>query len=629
MAPTTLPGRPTPVGASLPTLLDDTPPLSGAVDRALPRTPDSNPAWGDDSTSRSSRLSQPATEDELQTVSQCTTFFQRAREHRRPLVAQWNKNYRVLCNRTWLDGRAAWLPRPEVPEIYPILASMVGWMTDQRPTLDVSPTSEPHSSYHEFFSTIAHDLQTAMQASLRDQQFEAQAELSMWDSMIYGTGILKTCWDGTRVGGLGDAIIRRIDPYTFYPDPFATDMDDAGYFIEARNMSLQELDRRWPGSSDHISAGIQHDIDKAPDNMDGHTTQARAQPGAMHGSTRSSYGAPGGGRAHAVEDQGVTVLECWLRDHEYIDLPHSGEQSVKDCWRVVVIAGNRVIMDEKADDIWGHGTHPYDKHTPHANGQFWGFSMVEWLVPSQIAINSLLASAMHNINLTGNPVFMESQRAGISRTKITNKPGQRIATNDPDRSKWMDVPTLPGHVMTLIEFFVNEMERISGLSAITRGMMSGGRPAAGVVESMQEASFVRVRQAVRGFERALGSAGNKMASLMVENYTESRVVQVTGPQAQKSALALRGYHFYTPTPEGRLPMKFNLNIEAGSTLATSRSARIAEADTLFAMGALDHEAVLEAHNYPNRAVIAKRIQDAMAAGTFQPPGARERSGRSS
>lgn len=598
---------------------------------AKKETDDLSPDFGDDSSTRRRRLLTAPTQDEVSIINNCMIMFFRARTHRRPLVAQWNRNYRTLCNRTWLADRPSWLPAPEVPEIYPILSSQVGWMTDQRPTLEVSPGSEPHSSYHEFYSTLAHDLETAMQASLREQAFEAQAEQVVWDGLLYGTGILKTTWDAKLVGGLGDAAIRRVDPFTFYPDPHATSMDDALYFIEARTMSVQEMDRRWPGSS-VLKGGLQMDVDKAPDSNDSAPSTPMANMGAISPATSPRFGLPGQtSRDHAadLEEPGITVLECWMREHEYATLPNSDIETVVERWRVVVIAGNRILMDERADDIWGHGQQPYDKFTPHANGQFWGWSIVEWLIPSQLSINRLLAQFLFNIDLTGNPVFMEDARSNLSRTSITNRPGQRLNVANVDAAKWLQPPQIAPQMFQMIGWFVEEMERISGLSAITRGMMAGGRPAQGVVETLQESSFVRIRMAVRNFERMFTSAGKKMASLICENYTTPRMVEIVGDQANRSSLALHSYHFYLPSPTGRTPMRFQLNIEAGSTLSTSRQSRIQEADTLFAMGAIDELAVLEAHDYPGRAAISERVMAAKASGAMQPPGARQRTGRSS
>lgn len=564
--------------------------------------------------------------DELELASSIRNLFYKARAQRRPLVAQWTKNYRILRNRTWMPGRAPWIPAPEVPEIYPIIAAQVGWMTDQRPSFEVVPASEPHSDYHEFYSTLAHDLEVTMQAAWQVNEYEAEIEQCLWDGFIYGTGILKSGWDTALVGGMGDAVMRRVDPYTFYPDPAATSMRDANYFIEARTMSVQEMDRRWPGSAKKVGGGgATEDIDAAPTNSDTGNGMPRANPGAIPPSATASFGRVGGGRISATDEPGITVFEAWLREHRVVDF--DGVEGVDDSWRVVVVAGNCILLDESASELWAHGQHPYERYVPHRNGEFWGMSMVEMLAPSQLAINRLLAALQLNVELVGNPVFKESTRAGISRTKLTNKPGTRLPINEGGTAEWLNPPQIHPMMAELVQFYIGEMERISGLSAITRGMAPGGRVAQGVVDTMQESSFVRIRTALRNLEWTLRAVGDKVAALITENYTTPRMVAIVGPSAEKSSMALKGKHFYVPSEEGRVPMRFQLLVQAGSSLPTSRNARISEADTLYAMGALDDEALLEAHDYPNRRQITLRVGKAKADGSLQPPGARQRTQR--
>lgn len=569
----------------------------------------------------------PSSIEELELVGHIRNLFQKARAERRPLVAQWNRNYRIVRNRTWSGMRPSWLPSPEVPEIYPILASIVGWMTDQRPNFTVIPSAEPHSQYYEYFSRIAHDLQTTIHTSWVINRYDSHVEQVIWDALMYGTGVFKTGWDNTLVGGLGDAVMRRVDPYSFYPDPQAKSMLDANYFIEAKTMSIQEMDRRWPGSARKFDVeGYTQDIDEAPDIRSG-GSMPRANPGAIPPAVSPSFGLPGQSRVHATDSIGVTVFEAWLRDHEVIT--EDDVTRVIDYWRVVIVAGNHVLMDEDARDIWEHGQHPYERYVLHETGEFWGLSMVEFLAPSQIAINRLLASLQLNIELTGNPIFKESTRAGIQRTKIVNKPGQRVTVNDNSTAEWLEPPQLNQLMPELIKFYIAEMERISGLSAISRGMMPGGRNSEGVIESLQESGFVRIRLGQRNLEWTLRDAGEKVASLIVENYTTPRMIAIVGPSAEKSSVELSSNHFYMPSEDGSIPMRFQLLVQAGSSLPTSRTARVAEADTLFAMGAIDEQAVLEAHDYPNRVEIATRVQTLKASGAMQPPGARQRTARTS
>jgi hypothetical protein len=569
-----------------------------------------------------------ATGDEVALANQIRQLFFRARAHRRALVAEWNKNHRIMENRTWAQGRAPWLPSPEVPEVYPIVETLVGWMTDQRPSLDIIPAANAHSPFHDFMSKISQDLKVTLDSTWQVHQYERQISMSVWDTFLCGAGILKSNWDTSLDGGMGNAKLSRVDPYTFYPDPAAHDLLDGNYYLEVRTMSLQELDRRFPGSSKRLADGAYiEDVDVAPEPLVSDSgTVPRANPAAITGGT-PRYGLPGQSRIHATDDLGVTVFEAWLRQHEaWTD--DEGDEHVFDTWRVVVVAGNCIIMDEDATELWGHGGHPYDRYVPVETGHFWTTPLVSRLRSCQLSINRLLAALQQNVELTGNPVFKESTRAGISRTKITNRPGQRVPVQDGGTAEWLDPPTASPQAMELINYYIDRMEKISGLTAIVRGASMTGRNAQGTVDAIQEGAFVRIRLSLRNLEWALRSSGEKLASLIAENYTSTRMVAIVGESGEDTALFLKPRHFYLPSEDGSAPMRFQMIVQAGSTMPTSRQQRAQEADVLYAMGALDIVGVLEAHDYPNRQEIARRVLEQQALGA-QPPGARQRTQRTS
>lgn len=575
--------------------------------------------------------------EELRIVSEVRNLFFKARAYRRPLVSRWNKDYRMLRNRYWVESRPNWMPAPQVPEIFPIVASMVGWMTDQRFRHEITPAALPFSPFYEFMAGLGKDLETVMESTWHVNQEENEVTIMLWDANIYGTGILKTVWDGTKQKGQGDAVMRRVDPYTFYPDPAARTMEDANYFVEAKTMSVQELDRRWPGSAKHfVDGGWNEDSDKAPDQIDSVTSFPRANPGAISPATSPRYGMPGSSRIHATDDPGVTVLECWMREHELYEAEYTDSKGEKqkdirvyDTWRVIVIAGNRVLMNEPADELWNHGEHPYSRYVAYDLGEFWGLSLVELLTSPQEALNRLLASVQHNIELVGNPVFLESARSGLQRTQITNKPGTRLTVNDGGEGKWLEPPKLHQLMPEMMRYYLQRMEAISGLSAVTKGGSSGGRQAQGVVDAMQEAAFVRIRMALRNLEFTLRDSGTKKAALITEFYTTPRMVAIVGGDGVKTSLALSGRHFYTPTEKGAEPMKFQLLINAGSAGHTSRKVREDQAVMLFTLGAIDELTLLEAIDFPNRVQVSKRVQELKAAGLMQPPGARQKAQRTS
>lgn len=578
------------------------------------------------------RSSGPADDDELQTVNLVRNLFNASRNFRSKRMEWWRRAYQLVHNRAWNPARDAWMPTPSASEIMPIVAALVAWMTDQRPMLYVNPSAEPGSEFYPISSKLGNDLEKVLEANWRFNRTAAEHEKMLWDALLYGTGILKTGWDQSLQEGLGDARTVRVDPFAFYPDPQASKIEDANYLIEATTMSVQELDRRYPGAARMIKGAAEETggVDERPD-MYAVGRPPMANPGGISGAA-PRYGMPGGdpGRATVGRwyDQGITVYECWIRENdEWTD--EEGEIRVDDQWRVVVCSGNRVLLDEPATELFGHGRHPYTRYVTAETGEFWGISLVEHLAPLQIHLNRLLAAMQQNAELTGNPVFMEDSRSGIQRSKITNRPGVRLTKAPGSEADWLTAPSMPAQVMQMVQFYIGEMERVSGLSAIVRGATPTGRNSQGVLDSVQEAAFVRVRMALRNMERALAESGELAAHLCAENYTESRIVSISGQQ-DSTPLVLRARHFYVPGATGdAMPLKFSLAIQAGASLPTSRQARAQEADTLYAMGGVDREALLDAHDYPNRAAVIQRIQKQIEAGIWSPPGARARAGRKS
>lgn len=582
-------------------------------------------------------LSQNPGDEELRKVSQIRQLFQLAANHRRPMVGRWNECYRMYRNRYWdLSTRASWLPSPMLSEIKPIVESLVSWEMDQSPTYTVSPFALPHTDFHRFFNDISNDLEAVLDASYIVNAEEIEWAKAQLDKYKYGTGFVKTTWDMTLAGGLGDSITRRVSPFSIYPDPQATDTTDWNYVVEARRMSIQELDRRWPGTAALFpGGGLDFDVDLAPTQIGNGAQPPRVNPGAMAPATASSYGQPGVGRnakASILEIPGVTVLEAWIREHETYkaDDLNTGEAVTKvyDTWRVVVVAGNRVIMDEPADNLWSHGGHPYDRLVVRDTGEFWGESLVEDLISAQKAYNRILAALQANVELTGNPPWKDV--AGMTRGTTTNRPGQKIAVpaGAAKDAGYVQPPQMHQAMPLLMQHYPQWMERFAGLTAVMKGASPAGRNAQGVIDALQESGFVRVRSSLKFLEAAMRNAGTKKADLIIENYTTPRLVAVAGPGGERSSLALKARRFQIPSSGGQIPLKYQLLVDVGSRRHTSRQMREDRAVQLFTLDAIDRTALLDDLDYPNAQVVADRLEEhdrQMAAmGELQKPGARQR-----
>ncbi len=560
-------------------------------------------------------------------------LFYRARDARRPLVAQWKKNYRVLNNKTWSPRAEPWMPAPEISNIWPIVASMVAWMTDQRPITETTPVIPPFSPEADFYDKLAEHMNACLRATFVGNDLDGEIEKALWDVSTYQIGYLKTTWEPWLADGYGDAAFRRVDPFTIYPDPFARSARELNYIVEAKIMTLTDLDRAWPGSVDRVMPGTTEDIDEAPHRMDSlrAASSPRVNLGPIGASTYSRF-APSerASQVHVSEDPVVVVLEAWIRTHETITHKEDpdvqeGTARVVDRWKCVVTCGNTVLMDKFADEIYAFSTHPYDRLVLFETGEFYGPCLVEFLTSPQESINRMLANIEQNLMLVGNPIMYESARA--NRVTKTNRPGQTVKGSR-DQVGWLDPPTLHPDQINLIQYYESKIETISGLSAIVRGFSPTGRNSTEVMSSIQDSAFVRVRATLRNLERCLRGVTQKQAALIAEFYTEPRMIATVGQEGTRTRLALRSRHFYTlATAEGDdgTPMRFQIMADAGSEHPTSRGARQAQAERLFAMGAIDEIEVLKAQKWPNWREVATRVLDmkAQAGALGQPPGKRQ------
>lgn len=548
-------------------------------------------------------------------------LFMRAREARRPLATQWKRNYRTLNNRDYRMGANAWEEEPAISSVWPVVASATAWMTDQRPSIEVTPTMEAFSPYYDWYQKLANDMNVCMMAAFSNYMLDAEITKALWDVYTYGIAYVKTQWEPWLAEGLGDAVFRRVDPFTIYPDPHAKSPSELSYIIEAKIMTVADADRAWPGAAKAIKDQyVLEDADEAPHKLDANIqrNQPRVALGALAPSTQlgtvSAQGSPG----KQTDSPVVTILECYVRGYTTEPGEQDGVTKVRDDWRCIVVCGNAILMDEKVIDISAYATHPYDRMVLFDTGEWYGPCITELLSPIQRLINWLLGAINRNIYLMGNPVLVEDMRSASRNKRFTNRPGQRLE-GTPNSVGWLSPPTIhPQMSVDLIRYYEGKIETISGLSAMVRGFAPSGRNAQGVLDSVQDAAFVRVRASLRELERCLRGAAVKMAANVGEFYTEPRLMSIVGPDGQHTHLALSARHFYTIETEdigARVPLRFSLTADAGSQLPTSKQARAAEAKQLFTIGAIDVYELLKAMEWPSYANVAQRVmqQQAQAA----------------
>lgn len=240
---------------------------------------------------------------------------------------------------------------------------------------------------------------------------------------------------------------------------------------------------------------------------------------------------------------------------------------------------------------------------------------------------------------------------------------------------YMDVPTMPAYAIQIPDQFNAIIDRQTGTNDAFRGLSeaTSGKE----VQLKQEAAYTRIKTKVDNFELFNKNIAEKVIVLAMQHYKSNRAFRIKGdyskyagqdgqvaadlpfdvqpvqkgmnpdgqPVFDKSEFYMFANpnewtkHANQPTEAPQMPvdgmeqpaeqpeaeateesvqeafkvLQFTVEIEAGSSLPTSRLARREEAMELAAAGFIDQEAILEAYDWPDRESVVKRMQEAAQA----------------
>ena len=418
----------------------------------------------------------------------------------------------------------------------------------------------------------------------------------LMDMLTVGAGIAEITWDDFGLDGLGELKLRHVSPWDFWPDSAATGIDETMWgCVRTQNVTFNELRRDYPDKWDQVEQGNAARPDR---NKESSGVRFRSvgnsglKPIASGTTLADGAVTPAGGGQFGAEgdafikgtgeydqdlSESTTKYETWLRDYE----------GFKEIWHVFCHAGNALLSYKTERRI------PFARYQFFDDKSFWGIGLSKMLASPQKTLNQIVTQVNHNIRLTGNPIWVQEARAFYRPTKHRAAPGAVITVNDGAFGAvgWKPPPPLQGEMMGMIQLMFSVFERTSGMSAFARGMTPSRKEAVGVVEAMQEASFVMVRDAARAFEANTERLAEVGMNIAAESMIAPRMVPLPDSQSMEEMMTLGPYPFkyeietepasldpetgeLIPPVTEKKAMAFRAKFEDGTSLAISKQARM-------------------------------------------------------
>lgn len=515
-------------------------------------------------------------------VEKIMTKFSYAKTARTELTEKWKRFVLLYRGEHWAKTNTEWRSKTVENMCFSIIEAQIPLMTDKAPEINILPQTEEDID-------IAEQLNQVIKYVWNSDKMQEKLPEIIRDQLMIGTGIAKIFWDDDKLNGLGDISVEKVDPFTFYNDPNATDQDNMEWCIHVRRMSPRKVKKYFgkdvPSDSDYQREEDGREID---------------------------------GRNNYTQDE-CTVIDYWYLDEE---------DNVN-----LITCSNGVLLEEKQS--------PYDlKSFPFVffydhkmNGQFWGFGELDNLEPLQKELNKIRQVVVDNLIATNNSILLVDKTAGVDTKRIRNEPGLVIEKNPGGDIRHLEQPSLPSYITNQIEITKNSIQEITGIHDVSKGIASG-QTAASAIQLLTENSQTRIRGKLRNAENAIARLGDWFISMMRFGYTEVRTVRLTDdqkgfkfldfdPNALRPQVPVIDEETGQPqvddqgnaiTEEGITP--FDINVTSGSSMLLNKSAKYQQMLELYQNQAIDLETLLESAEVGEPQKVIQRM---VKYGTLKDP----------
>lgn len=560
-----------------------------------------------------------------------------ARKFMNPIHQKMDMYYEMYRNR-WTDDET----ELKISDLYAYVETVVPILTNNRVRGSVKaefPDYVKHAKGMDYILDHTYDT--------NNWDYKAQRIARMAE--IYRCALAYTGFDPDANNGTGKLTIMEINPRWCYMDPAVTELEDSSFFIYAEPMRITKVKKLYPDKADKIGKKREESSffsNEGKEHWFKSWIRSVAQSFIVKDNEMTRY-REGTLLEELSEEEkrknAVAFIHYWYRDDD-------------DKWRVAYFA-DEVFLEEMENPFW-HGKLPFDIYTPTEDVlSAIGIPMAEHIEYLNWEKNVLLNTiVLHAKKAVSPPRVYNASALGsqVTPNDIKGNGSDVIAIANPDlipiNSLVADLypAPLPQWVDNLPERFDIIMDRITGVNDSFRGLSeaTSGKE----VQLKQEAAYTRIKTKVDNFERFNKSIAEKIIINAMQFIDTTQAFRVKGDyrRLEGEELPFEFEPIQTGMDENQQPkydntefflyanpnewtrivgeeaeegeegvqeafriLQFTVEIEAGSSLPTSRMARREEALELFNAGVVDQQYLLEAYEVHDAEEIIARMQQAM------------------
>ena len=314
---------------------------------------------------------------------------------------------------------------------------------------------------------------------LEQNNFEATYSDAMWQKLKTGTACYKAVWDKSKLNGLGDINVEKVNLLNVYWEPGVTDIQRSRYFFHTELWDKDVLEERYPqlkgklkGQS-FFSTKFLYDDHVKTENK--HTVIEVYYHRYINGKNTLQY-------CKYVGDQVIYATEN--------DTQRPQKQMVDPQTGMPVMVEAGLSMAERG--LYDHGKYPYffDALYP-IEGSPCGYGFVDLCRNPQTEIDLLKTAMVKNAMVGATPRYFSRVDGNINEEEFldTTKPIVHVNGNvDEATLRRIDHVGLDGMYVNLLSTSIDELRETSGNTEAATGSTPGSVTAASGIAALQEAA---------------------------------------------------------------------------------------------------------------------------------------------
>ena len=354
---------------------------------------------------------------------------------------------------------------------------------------------------------------------LEQNNFEQTYSDCAWQKLKTGTGCYKVVWDTSKLNGLGDIHVEKVNLLNVYWEPGVTDIQRSRYFFHTELWDKDILEERYPqlkgklkGQS-FMSTKFLYDDHVKTENK--HTVIDMYYHKYIQGKNTLQY-------VKYVGDQVIYATEN--------DTERPMKQAVDPMTGMPMMVEAGLSMAERG--LYDHGKYPYffDALFP-IEGSPCGYGYVDLCRNPQTEIDLLKTAMVKNAMVGATPRYFSRSDGNINEEEFLDlsKPIVHVNGNvDEATLRKLDHVALDGMYVNLLATSIDELRETSGNTEAATGSTPGSVTAASGIAALQEAAGKTSSDATQSSYRTYSDMVDMCIELIRQFYDMPRKFRILG-----------------------------------------------------------------------------------------------------